>query len=42
MQLFAPNRSYLSDVFLQVGMIKETAKRGLKILWIGCIVRIQN
>ena len=36
MQLFAPNRSYLSYVFLQVGKIKVTAKRGLKILWTHC------
>ena len=33
---FAPNCSYLSYVFLQVGKIKVTAKQGLKILWIHC------
>ena len=36
MQLLAPNRSNLSYVFLQVGKIKVTHKRGLKILWIHC------
>ena len=36
MQLFAPNRSYLSYVFLQIGKIKVIAKGGLKILWIYC------
>ena len=36
MQLLAPNPSYLSYVFLQVGKIKVTAKRGLKLLWIHC------
>ena len=29
MQLFAPNRSYLTNVLLQVRKIKVTAQRGL-------------
>ena len=36
MQLFDPNRSYLSYLFLQVGKRKVTARLGLKILWIHC------
>ena len=35
MQLLAPNPSYLSYVFLQVGKIKVTAKWGLKLMWIN-------